>query len=253
MNPVTSNDYNLFLRFIEKFSPTGFTGIDRNDSLLLELEEMMEKNNQFFYIGDVNQMKIIFTSKRSYDMLGIEPEELTPYHFFEATHPDDIHRHSLGRSKLFRMAEELYNAQKGNILFSTNFRFRNPLEGYSNILYQLYLYYSEIPYKSVFLLKIHTNIDWFKKLKSGFHYNIENDLSNFKYPDEKLLLLGNVFSDREFEIIKLIESGLNSEQIGNKIFISPNTVNTHRRNILNKTNKSSISDLIYELKERGIL
>jgi hypothetical protein len=253
MKPEISNDYNLFLRFIEKFSPKGFTCIDRNDSLILELEEMMERNNQFFYIGDVNQMKIIFTSKRSVDMLGIEPDELTPYHFFEATHPDDIHRHSLGRSKLFRMTEELYSAQKGHILFSTNFRFRNPQGGYSNILYQLYLYYSEIPYKSVFLLKIHTNIDWFKKIKKGFHYNIDNSLVNFKYPDEKLLLMGNVFSDREFEIIKLIESGLGSEQIAEKIFISPNTVNTHRRNILNKTNKSLISDLIYDLKERGIL
>jgi len=31
--------------------------------LLLELEEMTEANNQFFYIADIIQMKVIFTSK----------------------------------------------------------------------------------------------------------------------------------------------------------------------------------------------
>jgi len=40
-----SKDYNLFFRFIEKFSLTGFKGIDRTDPFILELEEMMENNN----------------------------------------------------------------------------------------------------------------------------------------------------------------------------------------------------------------
>ena len=46
------------------------------------------------------------------------------------------------------------------------------------------------------------------------------------------------FQIREFEIIKLIESGLSSEQIAEKLFMSRYTVNTHRRNILEKTGKS---------------
>ena len=47
--------------------------------------------------------------------------------------------------------------------------------------------------------------------------------------------------------------GLNSEQIAEKLFLSKHTINTHRNNILTKTGKSHISDLIYELKERGLL
>ena len=58
---------------------------------------------------------------------------------------------------------------------------------------------------------------------------------------------------REFEIIRLIEAGLSTEQIAEKLFLSVYTVNTHRGNILKKTHKSQISDLIYELKERGVL
>ena len=64
---------------------------------------------------------------------------------------------------------------------------------------------------------------------------------------------GIVFSDREFEIIRLIETGLSTEQIAKKIFLSPYTVNTHRGNILKKTSKTNIAELIYDLKERGEL
>jgi DNA-binding NarL/FixJ family response regulator len=80
-----------------------------------------------------------------------------------------------------------------------------------------------------------------------------DDLSYFRYPDEKLLQKGNIFSEREFEIIRLIGTGLDSVDIAKKLFISVNTVNTHRRNILEKSGKESISELIYDLKDRGVL
>ena len=246
-----SDSYRLFFRFIDMYAPVGYKGIDPDGPLMIELEKMMERNDQFFYVGDLLQMHFSFTSKGSTRMLGIEPSDLTPYHFFEATHPDDIQRHTLGRAKLFKMAHDLYIAQKGFSILSTNFHFRNPAGNYSNILVQLYLFYSEIPYKSVFVIKVHTNIDWWKK--HGFHYYIGDDLSKFRYPDEELLMMGVPFSEREFEIIRMIVSGMNSEEIAEKLYLSVHTVNTHRRNILNKTGKETISELIYNLMEQGLL
>ena len=46
---------------------------------------------------------------------------------------------------------------------------------------------------------------------------------------------GNIFSEREFEIIKLVNEGLDSEHIAEKLFLSKHTVNTHRKNILDKS------------------
>ena len=66
-------------------------------------------------------------------------------------------------------------------------------------------------------------------------------------------MTGHTFSEREFEIIKLIEKGLSSELISEKLFLSVHTVNTHRRNILEKTGKAHISDLIYDLRQNGVL
>jgi DNA-binding CsgD family transcriptional regulator len=248
-----SEDYSLFFRFIETYTPSGFQGIDLNDPLILELEEMMKDNDQFFYIADIIQMKVLFTSSRSLHIIGIDPKEVSPYHFMEAVHNDDIQRLNLGRSKIIKMAQDLFIARKGYGLLTTNYRFRNPSGEYTDILVQAYIYYTTIPYSTVFFLKVHTNIDWHKKIKHGYHYYIGTDLSWFRYPDDDMLMKGNVFSDREFEIIRLIESGLNTDEIGNKLFISPNTVNTHRRNMLEKAGKESVAELIYELKERGML
>jgi DNA-binding CsgD family transcriptional regulator len=248
-----SRSYNLFFRFLETYTPVGFKDIDRNDPLMMQLEEMLEENKQFFYIADIIQMKVLFTSKRSTEMIGIDPTEVSPYHFMECTHPEELQRLNRGRAKTIKLAQDIFIAGDGDTLFSTNFRMRAPDGEYSNILIQGYMYFTTIPYKTVFYLKIHTNIDGFKKIKHGFHYYIGKDLSLFRYPDQELLNLGNVFSDREFEIIKLIGSGINTEQIAEKLFLSPYTINTHRGNILRKTGKTHIFELIHELQERGLL
>jgi hypothetical protein len=250
---TNSEDYSLYFRFIETFLPIGFNCIDRGDPLVQELEELTESYNQFFYVADAIEMKIHFTSNRSSRIIGIPPESLSFFHFMEATHPGDIQRLSLGRSKLLKMAQDLYTSGKGHTVLSTNFRMRIPSGEYSDFLIQNYLFYTTIPYKTVFFLKIHTNIDWHKKIKHGYHYYIGDDLSYFRYPDDEMLMRGNVFSYREVEIIRLIESGLSSEEIAEKLFLSVHTVNTHRRNMLDKSGKASMSDLIYYLKERGVL
>ena len=245
--------YNLFFKLIEKYGPGGFSGIDDNDPLMIELEEIMKQNDQFFYIGDVVLFKIIYTSKRSLDMMGIEPEVLSGINYFQSLHPDEINRHTLGMTLLLKLAHELYSEEKGYRLLSSNYRMKNAEGKYSNFLMQFYIFYSTIPYKSVFTFKVQTNIDWFKKHKHGYHYYLGEDLSNFRYPDMELLTKGNVFSRREDDIIKLLEKGHSSEQIAEKIFISPNTVNTHRRNILRKSGKANMTELIHDLKEMGLL
>jgi DNA-binding CsgD family transcriptional regulator len=186
-------------------------------------------------------------------MLGVQPKDLTSYHLKEATHPDDLKRSELGLVKLFKIAHELFVAKKGEMVISSNFRMRSPGGNYVNQLIQCYLFFSLVPIETIYMIHINTDISWYKKMKYGYHYYVGDDLSYFRYPDEEMLMTGNIFSDREFEIIRLIREGLDSEQIAEKLFLSKHTVNTHRKNILDKTGKAHISELIYDLHERGLL
>jgi DNA-binding NarL/FixJ family response regulator len=57
-------------------------------------------------------------------------------------------------------------------------------------------------------------------------------------------LLKHKISEREMEVVKLIAEGLNSEQIGQKLFLSEHTIKTHRKNILEKLNLSNTAELV---------
>jgi len=248
-----NNHYDLFFKFIQAYAPAGFIGINPSDSIVRELEEMMEKNNQFIYVGDMLNLKILFVSKGCLRMIGIDAPELTPYHLLELVHKDDAERFYAARMAFFKMSQDLFKEEKGESFISTSLRIRRPGGEYNHVLYQNYLFFHEFPVKTVYVLKVHTNIDWIRKIKNGFYYYAGKDISNFRYPDEKMLNRGNIFSPREFEVIKLVGLGLSSEQIGDKLFLSPHTVNKHRRNILEKSGMSHVSDLIYKLKEQGML
>ncbi|GAB4299567.1 MAG: hypothetical protein Kow0098_26200 [Ignavibacteriaceae bacterium] len=50
-------------------------------------------------------------------------------------------------------------------------------------------------------------------------------------------------TDREIEIIELLLQGNSSQQIAEKLFISKHTVDTHRRNILEKTGAQNTTEL----------
>ena len=51
-------------------------------------------------------------------------------------------------------------------------------------------------------------------------------------------------TEREIEILTLIAEGFSSKQIGEQLFISPRTVDTHRTNLMNKLDIHNIAGLI---------
>ncbi len=59
-------------------------------------------------------------------------------------------------------------------------------------------------------------------------------------------------SDRELEIIQQIVQGKTSREIGNLLFISKHTVQTHRKNILRKLSLHSGADIIRFAYKTGI-
>ena len=58
-------------------------------------------------------------------------------------------------------------------------------------------------------------------------------------------------TDSEFEIVKLIALGMTTRKIANQKEISYHTVNTHRKNILKKTEVSNSSELILHAIKSG--
>lgn len=85
-------------------------------------------------------------------------------------------------------------------------------------------------------------------------------------PDVTLSLLGpkggretindernELLTDRETEILKFIVAGFSNREIGEKLFISHRTVDTHRTNIMKKLNVSNIAGLISFAIKNGMV
>ncbi len=67
-----------------------------------------------------------------------------------------------------------------------------------------------------------------------------------KEPDIKL-------TSREVEIVKLISDGLTSQQMADRLFISPRTVETHRANLMKKTGVKNSIELVKKMEKMGVL
>ncbi|TNF39708.1 MAG: response regulator transcription factor [Bacteroidetes bacterium] len=62
-----------------------------------------------------------------------------------------------------------------------------------------------------------------------------------------------MITKRESEILKLISDGLTNQEIGEKLFISPLTVDTHRKNLLLKFNARNTAILIKTAVSKGYI
>ena len=60
-------------------------------------------------------------------------------------------------------------------------------------------------------------------------------------------------TDREIEIIRLIEKEYNNRQIAEALFISERTVETHRKNIFRKTHTNSVIGLVKYAYEQRLI
>lgn len=69
-------------------------------------------------------------------------------------------------------------------------------------------------------------------------------------PDQSVI---SQLTAREIEILKLVAQGLSSSEIGQQLFISPRTADTHRNNILQKLQLNGIAALVqFALKNKLI-
>ena len=77
------------------------------------------------------------------------------------------------------------------------------------------------------------------EIQESGHWNAVSYKEFYSKIDDDMLL-----SKREIEILKYIADGFSSIQIADKLCLSPHTINTHRKNMLRRTNSKNMADLL---------
>ena len=77
-------------------------------------------------------------------------------------------------------------------------------------------------------------------------------MTNKKSAEPKLNVFGKVeLTNREKEILKLISEGMTNNEMADKLFLSPKTIDTHRTNLLQKLGLKNTAALIKYAVENG--
>lgn len=73
---------------------------------------------------------------------------------------------------------------------------------------------------------------------------IKKILVGITNPSQATLELSEPLSDKEYEVLKLVCDGLTSKEIGEKLFLSSRTIETHKNNLMKKFNVQTTGKLI---------
>lgn len=93
-----------------------------------------------------------------------------------------------------------------------------------------------------------------EKIASGGIYFSEEVIDELQRASERKKQKEEAhLTDREIEIIRLIEKEYSNKQIAETLFISERTVETHRKNIFRKTNTGSIIGLVKYAYEHKLI
>jgi DNA-binding CsgD family transcriptional regulator len=95
-------------------------------------------------------------------------------------------------------------------------------------------------------------------MKSDFYWGRiergteEKEIYHIKstYPEDKL---GDIFSNREIDILRMLAQGKESKEIAAITFISSHTVDNHRRNMINKIGVRDTTGLIQICRMMGVI
>lgn len=201
-----------------------------------------EQITSYFFIFDCYNNEILFTNSTFNTLLGYETSDFDLTLLLEIIHPDDLDYFLISEEKFLKFTNNLSFNEHFKYIHSYSYRIKTKKNEYIRILQECQAI--EVN-ESGHLTKTLVN---HKKIE----YTEENNSRDFKIYDKSqnsYIDSENRFNltKRELEILNLIKEGLNSQQISEKLILSKNTVITHRKNILNKSNSSSFIELIKKI------
>jgi len=198
--------------------------------------------NRPIYILDLFLSNFFFISQRYLDLLSYTSNEQVNFDFFfNALHPDDYYINIDGPAKFMDYLEDLSIDEKYHFKLLSDYRLRVSSGEYIRVTEQITLLETDKKGKPWMILAIcDLSVDQDLKRNSGaILINSINGEVIFQLGNCNSLFPSNILTKRELVVLKLIAKGYLSKQIAYKLGLSINTINNHRRNILEKTGCSN--------------
>jgi len=221
----------------------------------VELDVYLPYNATFFCITNTVDLRFEYVSKNIEACLGIKKREFETKgmrYLWSLMHPDDIDKWLQALDGLMKFTlSEIGNEDRNLMSYTWNYRLKNNQGKYVNVIQNTTPLGFDAQNKPIIGLAHYTVLDgeiFMEVCASAKKLNKNNEYETVYFNTFSQKLLNDGISNRERDIIRLLVLNRSSKEIASKLNISPNTVDTHRRNILKKLNVSSTGELIGMLK-----
>lgn len=228
------------------------TVIENHIQKLRELDTILPPMQSFFIVSNTSKLTYEFVSKNFETALGLDCQKMqtegVPY-WLSHFHPEDlpVWMSALEDLMIFTMTQ-VKREDRAKLSYSWNVRVRNSKNEYVNLFEHQTPTFFDPDGKPIIGIS-HGSIvgEGEKKPIIGVVkiLNEKDEYETIYYKNYSQKLIANSLSNRELDVIRLLALNKTSKEIGEKLFISPHTVDGHRRNILKKLNFDSTQDLIH--------
>lgn len=210
------------------------------------------------YIMDMYKRDYAYLSSRFYHMFGFDIEEAYkegPSFLDRRVHPDDFIKMLEMGNYFMRYAFSLSPQERKEGKLIVDYRLKNSKDEYVRVIKQYVALELDVKgniWLSLCAIDISPDPDLttplrcrLVNLKNGSLFSFPSSPTAVEHPPQ--------LSGRETQILQLIANGLISKQIADQLFISVNTVNTHRQRIIEKLNVSNTFEAIRYASNLGLL
>lgn len=201
-----------------------------------------KKDSNYIYIYDIVENTVQYITSSFQRLTGYPALEVTRNFLEEIIHKNDLSYVLKCEGKCTKFSSRLSFEEHFNYVFIYSYRVKTLPNTYIRILQETQALEVDNHGKLSKMLITHKKIeDYNKRPKDDF--KIYDKSLNLCIQQKNIKIL----TKRELEILLLIKKGMCSREISETLNISNDTVRTHRKNILSKSNCNSFIELVKKL------
>jgi|GEM_PF-2804851 len=200
--------------------------------------------NQFIIEIPVQKSTDSLYARGLTQVLGYSTRQWTIRAFMSLIHPLDVHDIIDIRKDITKISKK-HDFDPYGVVFLFAIRILHAQGHYINLCGQCTINTSSHKGQVSSFLTVFNDVTGFNTQNSGIRKIVGSDRDGHNFSminhNNKNKIL---FTARELEILRLMDEGLNSSDIAKKLFISINTVNNHRSNMLHKSQAKNAIQLL---------
>ena len=222
------------------------------------LNSIAVHENSVLLLHDTSVNRFLYMSDRAKILGNYNPEDFTSEtgmdFSFSNINPEQRGAALLIQLKIISYGFEHMAAAENNVVANMMFQYKKKGGGYIQMLQKIMAVEADAEGHPLLYLRFGYDVSHLVKPCVGLIINAPDETLIWTYnTPKKCLEQVNLLSAQEKKVLRLLAEGKHSKEIGDMLFASSHTIDTHRRNLLKKTNCIDTTALITFAKMTGLI